>query len=172
VRDRGVADARLSRYAALFDAADEVRLVGEGADLRLSLAGRRMEVDAGMGNMPGGELFGCPVEDSAEGTITFDEFPQVRDGREIRGIRLRFSGGSVVDASADAEEDFLTRVLDTREDRRHRTHRSRLRIPRPRRHERVGCPLGHRQRPPQRRTHRARRPSRSRERHLARLSGA
>jgi aminopeptidase len=104
---------RLSRYAALFDAADEVRLVGDGTDLRLSLAGRRMEVDAGVGNMPGGEFFGCPLEDSAEGTITFDEFPQVRDGRQIRGIRLRFSGGSVVDASADAEEDFLTQILDT-----------------------------------------------------------
>ena len=63
--------ARLQRYADLFDAADEVRIVGEGTDLRLSLAGRRMEVDAGMGNMPGGEFFGCPVETSAEGTIAF-----------------------------------------------------------------------------------------------------
>src|SRR5205085_12171155 len=42
---------RLSRYAALFDAADEVRIVGDGTDLRLSIAGRRMEVDAGIGNM-------------------------------------------------------------------------------------------------------------------------
>ena len=57
--------------------ADEVRIVGEGTDLRLSLAGRRMEVDAGMGNMPGGEFFGCPVETSAEGTIAFTEFPAV-----------------------------------------------------------------------------------------------
>ncbi len=104
---------RLSRYAALFDDAAEVRLVGDGTDLRLSLAGRRMEVDAGMGNMPGGEFFGCPVEDSAEGTIRFNEFPQLRDGRQIRGIRLRFSGGSIVDASAEAEEEFLIQTLDT-----------------------------------------------------------
>jgi aminopeptidase len=103
---------RLSRYAALFDAADEVRLVGDGTDLRLGLAGRRMEVDAGMGNMPGGEFFGCPIEGSAEGTIAFSEFPQLRDGRQIRGIRLRFSGGSVVDASAEGEEEFLTQTLD------------------------------------------------------------
>lgn len=103
---------RLSRYAALFDAADEVRLVGDGTDLRLSVAGRRMEVDAGMGNMPGGEFFGCPIEDSAEGTIGFTEFPQLRDGRQLRGVRLRFSEGRVVDASADAEEDFLIQTLD------------------------------------------------------------
>ncbi len=105
--------ARLERYAALFDAADEVRIVGEGTDLRLSLAGRRREVDAGMGNMPGGEFFGCPVETSAEGTIAFTEFPAVWGGREVRGIRLRFSGGQIVDAAADAGEDVLLETLDT-----------------------------------------------------------
>jgi aminopeptidase len=107
--------ARLSRYAALFDAADEVRIVGDGTDLRLSLAGRQTEVDAGMGNMPGGELFGCPVEDSAEGTIAFSEFPQLWGGRQLRGIRLRFEGGRVVDASADTEEEFLLETLDADE---------------------------------------------------------
>jgi aminopeptidase len=107
--------ARLSRYAAEFDAADEVRIVGAGTDLRLSLRDRRMEVDAGMGNMPGGEFFGCPVEDSAEGTISFEEFPQLRDGRQLRGVRLRFAAGLVVDAFAEAEEDFLIRTLDTDE---------------------------------------------------------
>lgn len=105
--------ARLSKLAGLFDAAAEVRIVGEGTDLRLSLEGRRTEVDAGMGNMPGGEFFGCPVEDSAEGVITFAEFPQLRDGRQLRNVRLRFSGGTVVDASADSEEQFLLDTLDT-----------------------------------------------------------
>jgi aminopeptidase len=104
---------RLSRYAALFDAASEVRLVGEGTDLRLGLAGRRMEVDAGMGNMPGGEFFGCPLEGSAEGTVTFSEFPQLRDGRQVRGVRLSFAAGVVIDASADVDEEFLIRTLDT-----------------------------------------------------------
>ena len=65
--------------------------------------------------MPGGEFFGCPVETSAEGTIAFEEFPSAWGGRALRGIRLRFSGGRVVDASADSEEDFLLRTLDTDE---------------------------------------------------------
>jgi aminopeptidase len=104
--------ARISRYARLFDEADEVRIVGDGTDLRLSLAGRRTEVDAGVGNMPGGEFFGCPVEDSAEGVITFGEFPQVWGGRSIRNIRLRFEQGCVVDASADNETAFLLETLD------------------------------------------------------------
>lgn len=107
--------ARLQRYADLFDAADEVRIVGEGTDLRLSIADRRMEVDAGMGNMPGGEFFGCPVETSAEGMIAFTEFPSVWGGREVKGIRLRFSGGRIVDASAETAEDVLLETLDTDE---------------------------------------------------------
>ena len=107
--------ARISRYAPLFDDAEEVRIVGAGTDLRLSVAGRRTDVDAGFGNMPGGELYACPVETSAEGTIAFTEFPAVWGGREIWGIRLRFAEGRVVDASADTEEAFLLETLDTDE---------------------------------------------------------
>ena len=103
---------RMSRYAERFDAADEVRIVGAETDLTLSLEGRTGEVDAGGGNMPGGEFYYSPVEDSAEGTISFIEFPTPYAGREVTGIRLRFEGGRVVDASADSEEAFLIEQLD------------------------------------------------------------
>ena len=106
---------RISRHAQLLDEAEEVRIVGNETDLRLSVAGRRAGVDAGTGNMPGGEFFVCPVETSAEGTIAFTEFPGLLGGREIRGIRLTFSEGRIVDASADSEEDFLIETLDTDE---------------------------------------------------------
>jgi aminopeptidase len=105
--------ARISAHARRFDAASEVRIAGPGTDLVLSIAGRRADVDAGFGNMPGGELFLCPVETSAEGTIAFSEFAAVRGGRRVRGVRLRFAGGVVVDASAETEEAFLLETLDT-----------------------------------------------------------
>ena len=103
---------RMSAYAARFDEAEEVRIVGLETDIRLSLAGRRGEVDAGGANMPGGEFFYSPLEDSASGTIAFTEFPAVYAGREVTGIRLRFEDGRVVDASADTHEDFLVEILD------------------------------------------------------------
>jgi aminopeptidase len=106
---------RMQRIADRFDAADEVRVVGADTDLRLSLAGRRGEVDAGGGNMPGGEVFYSPVEDSAEGTVAFLEFPAVYAGRSVEGIRLRFEGGRIVEASADRNEEFLIETLDTDE---------------------------------------------------------
>ena len=65
--------------------------------------------------MPGGEFFGCPVEDSAEGTIAFTEFPAVYLGHELTGIRLRFEGGKVVEASADSNEDYLLETLESDE---------------------------------------------------------
>jgi len=106
---------RMQRYADRFDAASEVRIVGEGTDLRLSIAGRQMKVDAAGANIPGGEFFCSPVEDSAEGEIAFTEFPAVYGGRELRGIRLRFEGGTVVDASAETNEDLLLAQLDSDE---------------------------------------------------------
>ena len=103
---------RMSRYAERFNAAEEVRIVGAETDLTLSLAGRKAKVDAGGANLPGGEFYFSPVEDSAEGTISFVEFPAPYAGREVSGIRLRFERGRVVDASADSAEDFLLETLD------------------------------------------------------------
>ena len=112
LRDWDAERERMQRYADRFDAADEVRIVGAETDLRLTIAGRSMKVDAGGANIPGGEFFGCPVEDSAEGVIAFNEFPAVYAGREMTGIRLRFEGGRVVEASADTNQDFLVDTLD------------------------------------------------------------
>jgi aminopeptidase len=103
---------RMQLYADRFDAAEEVHVTGNRTDLRIGLAGRTMKVDAGDANMPGGEFFCSPIEDSAKGEIVFAEFPAVYAGRELTGVRLRFEGGKVVDASADTHEDFLIETLD------------------------------------------------------------
>ena len=106
---------RMNRIKELFDAAEEVRIVAAGTDLRIGLRGREGLVDAGGANMPGGEVFYSPVEDSAEGAVEFSEFPGVYAGREVDGIKLTFSGGRVVEASARTNEDFLLATLDTDE---------------------------------------------------------
>jgi aminopeptidase len=108
------AEAERMRWAAeRFDAAREVRIVAPETDLTLSLEGRWCEVDDGRNNMPGGEFFTAPVEDSAEGTIRFGEFPTVRMGEEVRGARLLFRAGEVVEATADSGEGALLSTLDT-----------------------------------------------------------
>lgn len=102
------------RYAAIrdrFQAAATVRIVGEGTDLTLSTEGRTYEVGDGRINMPDGEIYTAPVDDSAEGVITF-EFPGIYAGQTISGIQLEFRQGRVVNASAQSGEPFLKQILE------------------------------------------------------------
>jgi aminopeptidase len=103
---------KMQRIKERFDPAEEVRIVGDETDLRFSIAGRDGEVDDGHMNMPGGEVFYCPVEDSTEGVVSFSEFPAVKDPDLVEGVRMRYEGGRVVEASASSNEDVLMRALD------------------------------------------------------------
>jgi aminopeptidase len=47
--------------------------------------------------------------------VAFGEYSAAYLGRRCDGIRLRFEGGRVVDASARSNEDYLISVLDTDE---------------------------------------------------------
>lgn len=91
--------------------AKDVHIVGPGTDLKMSIDGRSFINSAGTHNMPSGEVFTGPVEDSAEGYIAYD-FPVVNQGREIDGIRLVFEKGKVVEATATKNQDFLRRMLE------------------------------------------------------------
>jgi aminopeptidase len=105
----------MRRIADRFDAAEEVRIVGDGTDLRFSVAGRQGLVSTLGGNMPGGEIFYSPVEESAEGAISYSEYPACYSGHEVEGVRLRFEGGKIVEASATSDEEFLLAMLDSDE---------------------------------------------------------
>ncbi len=105
----------MERIAERFDRAETVRVVGADTDLTFSLAGRRGKVDALSANVPGGEVFYSPVEDSAEGVISFSEYPACYQGHDVPGVRFRFESGRIVEASASGDEDFLLGTLDTDE---------------------------------------------------------
>ena len=107
--------ARMRMVKDRLDAAEEIRIAASDTDVTLSVAGREGMIDAGGANMPGGEVFYCPVETSANGEIAFSEFPAVYNGREVTNIRLRFADGVVVDAAADGQEAYLLEILDTDE---------------------------------------------------------
>ena len=92
----------------------EVHVTGEGTDLRVGIKGRTFIAADGRHNMPDGEFFTGPIEDSAEGEIKF-HLPATYAGREVAGVRFRFEGGRVVDASAERGEEFLSEMLDTDE---------------------------------------------------------
>jgi len=93
---------------------ERVHVVGPETDLRLNVAGRSFQNCDGHYNMPDGEVFTGPVEDSVEGHVCFS-YPAIYAGREVTGVRLWFEGGRVVKATADRNEEFLLKTLDTDE---------------------------------------------------------
>ncbi len=95
-----------------------VTVKSPNADLTLSIEGRTFVNSDGRKNMPSGEVFTGPVEDSANGWVYFT-YPAITHGREVEGVRLEFKDGKVVKASAEKNEEFLLTQLDTDEGARY-----------------------------------------------------
>jgi aminopeptidase len=112
LRDWTTEGAKMRRLKELFDMSKEVRIVGEETDLSMSIKGRTTIVDEGTHNMPGGEIFTAPIENSAEGKIFFD-LPAIRYGKEVQDIRLEFKKGSIIDYSAGKNMDLLKAMIET-----------------------------------------------------------
>jgi aminopeptidase len=104
----------VKRLADWITGKEEVHITAPGTDITLGVAGRQWIPCYGEHNMPDGEFFTGPVEDSVNGEISFS-FPASHGGREVSGVKLRFENGKVVDASAEQGEDFLIEMLDTDE---------------------------------------------------------
>ncbi len=102
------------KIARFLDRIDEIHVVDDHADLRVKVSGRKWINDDGKKNMPGGEVFTGPVEDSVEGYIEF-EYPSLWRGIEVEGIRLVFRRGEVVEAKARKGEEALRKLLETDE---------------------------------------------------------
>jgi aminopeptidase len=90
----------------------QVTLRGPNVDLRLSVSGRTFVNCFGDKNLPDGEVFTGPVEDSANGWVRFT-YPAVYQGRVVEGVELAFENGKVVKASASKNQDLLLHMLDS-----------------------------------------------------------
>jgi aminopeptidase len=89
----------------------QVILRGPNVDMTLSVKGRTFMNSFGTFNMPDGEIYTGPVEDSVNGWVKFT-YPANYGGTSVEGAELTFSNGRVVTAKADKNEDFLLKTLD------------------------------------------------------------
>jgi aminopeptidase len=101
--------ARLVRHLA---DVSEIHIEAEGTDLRLRVDGRTWINSDGRRNMPSGEIFTGPIEDSANGTIRFT-LPSSPRGVEVRGVELTFVDGVLTEYRADHGLDYLEAALGT-----------------------------------------------------------
>jgi aminopeptidase len=92
----------------------KVHVTAPETDLSFNIAGRSFVNCDGHENMPDGEVFTGPVEDSMNGHVYFS-YPTIENGHEVTGVRLWFENGKVVKAAAEKNEDFLLKTLDTDE---------------------------------------------------------
>jgi aminopeptidase len=102
---------RQARLVSFMSAVETIRIEAEGTDLTLSVAGRTWINSDGRRNMPSGEIFSGPIEDSARGRIRCAQRVS-RGGRELSGIELEFAGGAVVAAHAEEGEPYLRSMLE------------------------------------------------------------
>jgi aminopeptidase len=103
------------RQATLVDRlseAREIRIEADGTDLRLRVEGRTWINSDGRRNMPSGEVFTGPLEDSANGTIRFT-IPSSPRGVLVEDVTVNFENGKVVSATAARGQDYLDAALAT-----------------------------------------------------------
>ena len=92
--------------------AREIRIEADGTDLRLRVEGRTWINSDGRRNMPSGEVFTGPLEDSANGTIRFT-IPSSPRGVLVEDVTVTFENGKVVSATAARGQDYLDAALAT-----------------------------------------------------------
>lgn len=88
-----------------------VRLQGPNIDLELSIDGRVFINACGERNMPDGEIFTGPVEESVNGWFQAS-FPSIVQGRAVENIELKFLDGKVINAQAGKNEELLYAMLE------------------------------------------------------------
>ena len=90
--------------------ASEVRYVGDRTDISFSTKDRIWINSDGHYNMPSGEVFTGPVEDSVEGEVFFT-YPTVYEGNDVAGVHLTVEKGIITAWKADVGQDVLDRVF-------------------------------------------------------------
>jgi aminopeptidase len=93
---------------------DVVTLRGPNVDLTLSIKGRKFMNSTGMYNMPDGEVYTGPVEDSLNGWVKYT-YPAIYGGVAVEGAELTFNRGRVERAEAQKNHEYLLKMLESDE---------------------------------------------------------
>jgi aminopeptidase len=90
----------------------QVVMRGPNVDLTLSVKGRKFMNSVGLYNMPDGEIFTGPVEESVNGWVKFT-YPAIYGGVAVEGAELTFLNGRVNQAKAEKNQDYLIKMLES-----------------------------------------------------------
>jgi len=94
----------------LLNSRTNVRYKGEGIDISFKTTGRKWINSDGQTNMPSGEVYTSPVEDSVNGTIHYT-YPVVFAGHAVEGITLWVKDGYIKKWEARQGKSLLDNVF-------------------------------------------------------------
>lgn len=112
IQDWKKEEKRQTKLQKILDKGKHVRIVAPDTDIQFSIEGRQGRKCAGKRNMPDGEVYIAPVENTTEGHIKYT-YPAIYGGREVHGVYLEFKKGKVVVARAEKGEKFLKEIIAT-----------------------------------------------------------
>jgi aminopeptidase len=94
----------------LLNTKSEIHYKGEGIDIKFNVKGRTWINSDGKTNMPSGEVYSAPIEDSVNGTIHF-AYPSIFMGQEVEGITLWVKDGKVEKWEAKKGGELLDKIF-------------------------------------------------------------
>jgi len=93
------------------------RYTTEGTDISFNTTGRTWMNSDGQTNMPSGEVYTSPVEDSVNGVIHFS-YPAIYQGHEVEEVTLWVKNGFVEKWEAKKGKEFLDHIFSIKGARR------------------------------------------------------
>lgn len=100
------------KYVEFLNTKENIRYKNKNTDISFSTKGRIWMNSDGKTNMPSGEVFSSPVENSVNGKIYFD-YPTVYMGKEVDGISLEVKDGEVIKWTAKKGQEHMDQLLES-----------------------------------------------------------
>jgi len=110
-------DGAMTPLVNLMEKTDRVKIIGPGTELTFSIKNIPAIKCSGLRNIPDGEVYTAPVKTSINGCLSYNT-PAVYQGVTYENIRLEFSEGKIITATANHTEK-INKVLNTDEGARY-----------------------------------------------------
>lgn len=88
----------------------EIRYVGSNCDLKFSTKGRLWINSDGKTNMPSGEIYTAPTDDSMSGWVKFT-LPSLYMGETVENVSLEIKDGYIESWNASSNKEFLDKIF-------------------------------------------------------------
>ena len=98
--DYSILDKAMDSLVEIMNRTDQVKIIGPGTELQFSIKNMPIIKDAGIMNLPDGEVYTMPVKHSVNGYISYNT-PSMKEGFLYENVRFEFQDGKITGATAN-----------------------------------------------------------------------